>query len=256
MSQSKEIAKNAGKAAKSTDLTLFIQYTQSALTQALLIQGNIINFQRKVIIGCLVVFCFMSLAIVGLAQRDMPEPEYFGRDKEGHYFNLVPLDKNEVHLTEMRLWAEGCAIDSLELSFVNTIGRINEILNKCFDKEGKASYQNWLLAGTSDETIRYNNTNTIYADSELGLIVTKNITLSASPRAPSRIREIDPVTHEKTGELIKRWEVTLPILLRKDEGSKGSGTNPLVSKITLIRTNNTSFKYGVAVNSFTLLRDK
>ncbi len=254
MADAKKISKNAQKEVKSTNVLKFIQYTQAALLQTILHQADVINNQRRMILGSFAVSITLAIAVVFMATRPLPEPEYFGRDKDGHYFNLIPLDKNEIHETKIRLWAEACVINSLDLSFVNTLRRINNILNECFSEQGKASYQKWLLAGTSNQTIKYEN-NTVYLDSEFGQIIDKEITLSASPKSPSRIRQIDPITHPDTGEKILRWEVTFPILLRKDEGGE-AGTGNVVSRTILSRTNNTKFEYGVAIDSYSLTKQR
>ncbi|MEZ8240999.1 MULTISPECIES: hypothetical protein [Vibrio] len=253
MADPKKIAKNAEKvAARANDTIKFIQYTQQALIQSLLFQAETITSQRKTIKMLILSVIVLSIGLVVAATREMPEAQVYGRDKNGHFYNLVPLNKNDVHLTNIRIWAETCVIDSLDLSFINTLNRINKILNSCFSDQGKKSYQNWLLAGTSDRTISFSNNSEIYADSELGMIIEDEVTLNASPKSPGRLREIQPITDGETGESIKRWELTFSILLRKQEGLKGSGTSTKVAKVIMSRTNNPAFEYGVSIDSYSL----
>ncbi|MBF4250633.1 hypothetical protein EA007_06445 [Vibrio anguillarum] len=252
----KAIAKSASAKTKSTDLTKFIQYTQSALIQTIFLQADTINTQKRWIVIQFSLLALSVIAIVILATREMPKPEYFGQTQSGHFTKLSPLSITEVNINQIRIWTEGCVVDALDLNFQNPLPRINKILNTCFSSKGKQSYQDWLLTGSSKEKVSMGKAGSLYADSELGQIVAKKITLSSSLRAPGRIRSINPIVIEDTGEEIARWEVTFPLLLRKQVGIEGEGTSNLVGQIVVTRTNSDQFPYGVAIDSFVLAKER
>lgn len=256
-----EVKKDANRIAKKAldgpkELTSFIQYTQSALTTTIFLQADTIRWQRRFNLGLILVLVSSFVVIAILATNPDPIPQSFAKDTKGRTIEIVATNELAISTTDLRLWTESCITNGLELSFVNPIKRINTILNTCFSQKGKNSYQDWLLKGTSNQKIHLGKAGSVYADSELGLIISKKITLSASPKAPGRIIEMKPIIDPNTNEMIERWQVSLPLLLRKEEGIKGAGTGSVVAVVTLTKNNSDDFPYGAAIDSFVISKER
>ncbi|BCL74010.1 hypothetical protein TUMSATVNIG1_59960 (plasmid) [Vibrio nigripulchritudo] len=199
----------------------------------------------------MIILLIIISSVMGM--KPDPKPETYGITESGEFREIKPLSSIEINLTSARSWAEDCIIESVELSFIKPIRRVNKILNKCFTPKGKLSYQEWLTKGESDTYLELGRTGKLPVDSELAQIISDRITYSASKRAPGRIREIKPVIDEETGESIARWKLTLPLILKKEESKEGSGTGSAYAEVTLIRTNATDFPYGVGIGSFVIV---
>lgn len=244
----KQINKVASKAT-SNDLMPMVQYTQAALIQTIYFQADAIRFYRRMLMVLAPVFIALIIGLVFASQTPPPEVKYFSRDENGNFVELTPLSEMDVNLNELRIWAEGCIVESLELSFVNPLRRINKVLNRCFSSEGKNAYQVWLQKGVKTQMVRIGKAGAIRIDSELGRVISNKITLSVSPVAPGRLTDIQPIINEH-GQQVKRWQLSIPLLVRKEEGTDGAGTTSVHARVILSRTNNDQFPKGAGIDTF------
>jgi hypothetical protein len=245
---------NDGKPNKAKTVPVgFVQQTQAALINTINIQADIIRDLKK---NRTIQFSINGLLIFLLAifvLKPDPIPTYFGQDTQGRFTKLTPLASAEIHEVNVRIWTEGCITDALELSFQNPVKRLSKILGSCFNENGKRAYQKWLTYGQSKEMIELGRAGKVPADSELGAIIIGRTSMSASPKSPSRIQQIDNIIDPATNEQIARWEVTLPAIVRKESGVDNDGTGTVVVKVILARTNEPTFPYGVAVDSWQIV---
>lgn len=249
----KSIEKQARK--KPKNMQVFMHYTYTALVNTIELQADMIKRQRKNNIGLFVVVFMLVIALAVVVSRPLPEPKYFGWDGE-KFTQLTPLTQPPANLNAVRTWVEKCMIDALDLSFINPVKKINSILNDCFNDNGKNYYQSWLTKGYSKEMVSLGKAGSIPIDSELGRIMSQEIALDASPKHPSRIYPIDPISDPDTQAKILRWEISFPILLRREASTTGSTTSSILATIIVVRDNNPQFKQGVSIDSFRLTRGK
>lgn len=245
----KQISKQAGKGS----LAGFTHYTHTALVQTIYFQANVINHQRRNNLILMVITAVLVITLAFVSTRPDAEPVYFGWDGS-KFTSIKPLSHPPANLNAARTWTEGCIIDALDLSFINPIKRINSIINECFNENGKLAYQRWLTHGVSSELVSLGKAGSVPIDSELGEIISKRIAIDASIKAPSRILPIESVIDPKTNEEILRWQVSFPLIIRKEISDVKSGTATIIAKIVLIRNNSKQFPYGVAIDSFALER--
>jgi len=248
-----DVVQAVSQAKSSTPAEAFAFYTKVSYMQTIAMQKDIINGLQKdkrrsfILNVVLVVICSV------LALWPAADPKYFSIDTEGNFVEITPLDKEIINELGMRLWTEECITDSLELSFLNPVKRLTKILGKCFDAKGRTAYQVWLFTGDNNAPkIQVGRAGEIPSDSEMGIIMRKRQSMSASPKAPSRIRELPPLMDPDTGKAILQWEVTMPVIIRKESGTQGSGTGDIVVKVNLVRTNDKSFPKGVSIASWSV----
>ncbi|MFM2668689.1 DotI/IcmL/TraM family protein [Vibrio mediterranei] len=252
-SSAKKIQKNVSKQNPSM-LSLF-QYTQLSLLQVVYMQADSIRWLRKIIAAAFIAIVILAIGMTISSQKQAPIERYFVVEQDGTIREIKPLSESPVNMTELRVWAEACLVEATELSFINPVRKINTVLNRCFTQNGKLAYQDWLIAGNSTEVVMISKGNQVRADSEIGEVVSKKISISTSPKAPGRILPMDPIVNDE-GEAVMRWQLSVPLLLRKQEGGVNAGTGSATAVVVLVRTNNTAFPKGAAIDSFVLRKDK
>ena len=194
----------------------------------------------------------LSTVLAVFLLKPAPLPKYFGQDTAtGTFKELTPLSEPIKKEIEMRMWAEACIIDSLEINFLNPVKRLNQILSKCFDDNGKRAYQIWLSSGDSKEKVEVGRAGSIPADSELGVIIRKRQSVTASAKAPGRIIQGEKIKNDK-GEEVARWSLTMPVLVRKEAGDGQVGTGNIVVKVELVRNTDPTFEKGVSISSWNM----
>lgn len=248
----KDIAKGAAKSG-TLDLRNFTHYTHTSLVQAIYLQADTIKNQRRNNLILLGVTALLTVMLGIAVSQPSPKPEYFGWDGS-KFVRIEPLSEPPVNINAARNWVEACIINALDISFINPIKRINTIINDCFNDNGKLAYQQWLTKGASSELVTIGKAGSVPVDSELGQIISKRIALDASVKAPSRIIPIDPIKDAETDETILRWEVSFPVIIRKEVADVGSGTATIVVKTIIVRNNSEQYPHGVAIDSFNLTR--